>query len=436
MDHHSRFQPERPLDDMNMRQYNGWIILGTLVFYLASIPVPALFPATVLLAWLVPVLNWPDLGSSARKQALFLALTGIAGLIFGAWNGVVLPWRDMLAMNIPLLAMFVAVSFLALATPDAEGADLPRGRWAALTTGAGIHLLGAVINISALFIFGDRMSRNRPLSREQASLLARSFTAAAWWSPFFMATGVAFTYAPDMVWARTLVPGIVMSSLAIVISALETGVFSRKRFEGYPMGVESLTMPLFLAVMVLAVHYWQPQLKVLAIICLLAPLGTLLFMRSRPRRPALVKFVNTSISSVSSAFALFLTAGIFSSGIKAVIRSCPDIFTLGSASLTPSLFTLLLGGMVAVGIAGVHPVVSVSVLSPLLLPMYPDHSQLAFLYLSSWGISTGCGPLSGVGLTLVGRFHIPPRAIIAGNLFYALGMWLIASLMNLVFFPQ
>lgn len=436
MNDHSGFQPEKDCGGMNIRKHNGWVILGTLIFYLASIPVPELFPAAVLAAWLVPVLNWPDLGKSARRQALILALAGAAGLSFGAVKGILLPWRDMLAMNIPLLAMFVAVSFLALATPDAGGAAPPRGRRAALSTGVGIHLLGAVINISALFIFGDRLSGKRPLDREQAFLMTRSFTAAAWWSPFFMATGVAFTYAPDLVWIRTLVPGMLMACIAIGLSVLETSVFSRKRFEGYPLGVESLAMPLFLAVMVLAVHAWRPELKVLAVICMLAPVGTLLFMRARPRGPALLEFVKTRISSVSSAFALFLTAGVFSSGIKAVILAFPETFSMQAAALTPTMFTALLAGMIAAGIVGVHPVVSISVLSPLLLPMHPDHSQLAFLFLSSWAISTSSSPLSGVGLTLVGRFHIPPRTIIAGNIRYALAMCLIASLANVLFFGK
>jgi len=417
-----------------MHKFNGWVILGTLVLYLASFPVPGLFPLAVLLSWLVPVMNWPGLGSGSRRQAQLLALAGVAGLSIGAWRGVLLPWQDMLAPNLPLLAMFVAVSFLALATPDAKGSQLPQGRRAALTTGAGIHLLGAVINISALFIFGDRMSKNGTLSREQASLLARSFTAAAWWSPFFMATGVAFTYAPDMVWGRTLVPGVLMSCLAVVLTAVEMSVFSKKRFEGYPLGVESLTVPLFLAVMVLLLHYWRPEVKVLALICMLAPVGALLFMRERPRGSALGTFMRTRITSVSSAFALFLTAGVFSGGIKAVILAYPTVFSLGPASLTPVMFTLVLAGMIAVGIAGVHPVVSISVLSPLLMQMHPDHSQLAFLFLSSWGISTCSSPLSGVGLVLVGRFHVAPRTIIGGNLFYALGMCLVASIMNIVFF--
>jgi hypothetical protein len=90
--------------------------------------------------------------------------------------------------------------------------------------------------------------------------------------------------------------------------------------------------------------------------------------------------------------------------------------------------------MILIGIMGVHPIVSISVLSPLLLPLHPDNSQLGFLFLSSWAISTGCSPLSGVGLALVSRYRASARGIIQNNWHYALVMWAITSVVNAIFF--
>ncbi len=167
-----------------MKKYTGWIILGTLVFYLISVLVPVLLPVPTLLAWLVCLITWDSLGRNAIRQALILLSTGIAALLFAATQGVFLGWREILAVNLPLLAMFVAVAFLTLTNRDIEDPALPHGNKAVLTTAIGTHLLGAAINLSVLFVFGDRLQKNGTLSKEQMIILARSFCAAAWWSPF------------------------------------------------------------------------------------------------------------------------------------------------------------------------------------------------------------------------------------------------------------
>ncbi|WP_321530698.1 hypothetical protein [uncultured Desulfuromonas sp.] len=55
--------------------------------------------------------------------------------------------------------------------------------------------------------------------------------------------------------------------------------------------------------------------------------------------------------------------------------------------------------------------VSIALVSPFLAPVVANPSQLAFLYLTVWGIVTGVSPLSGVGLAVVGRYHIPSRTV-------------------------
>ena len=417
-----------------MKKYTGWIILGTFVFYLISVLVPVLLPVPTLLAWLVCFITWDSLGRNAIRQALILLSTGIAALLFAATQGVFLGWREILAVNLPLLAMFVAVAFLALTNRDIEDPALPHGNKAALATAIGTHLLGAAINLSVLFVFGDRLKKNGILSKEQMIILARSFCAAAWWSPFFIATGVALTYAPGMSWQSTLVPGIIMSGIAIAYTLVEVCFVRKAEFSGYPIKFESLTVPLFLAAAVILAHYLRHDISVLNLICVVSPLGAVIFMKGRPRRVMLHDFITGRISSVSSQFALFLAAGVFSNGIKSIIHVYPALFRFDSSAFTPLLFAIVLGVMIIVGIMGVHPIVSIAIVSPLLLPLNPNQSQLGFLFLSSWAISTGSSPLSGVGLALVSRYHASPRTIIQSNWHYALMMWAVASVMNIVFF--
>ncbi|GAB6146437.1 hypothetical protein [Desulfocicer niacini] len=417
-----------------MKKYIGWIIVGTLVLYLLSVPFPFMRAVPTLFAWLVPMIMWDTLGKSARNQTLSLMAIGVMLLIFSAWRGVFPGWQQILAPNLPVLGMFVAVSFLGLTNTGMEDNTLPRGKRSVIITAFGTHLLAAVINLSVLFVFGDRLQKSRTLTRSQLIILARSFCAAAWWSPFFVATGVALTYAPGMLWQETLIPGILMSMIAIGYSIVDVIFFRKEEFSGYPIKVESLTIPAFFAFAVIVAHYFRPDISILNLICLLSPLGAIVFMKSKPRLPALRSFINSRLTSVTSQFALFLAAGVFSTGIKAITHVYPAIFSLEGTAFTGTLFSVILGVMIFIGIMGVHPIVSISVVSPLLLPLHPGNSQLGFLFLSTWAISTGSSPLSGVGLALVSRYQASARGIIQNNWHYALVMWAITCVANLIFF--
>ncbi|MFV0436890.1 MAG: hypothetical protein ACK5PS_05795 [Desulfopila sp.] len=417
-----------------MKKVTGWLMVGTLLAYLLSVAISSslIFFAAVF-AWLIFVLMWNDLGKSSRNQAIILIGGGVLALAYAAGNGVFLSFAEVLSTNVPMLAMFAAVSFLALTTAETEEQTLPRGNLAIVTTALGTNLLGAVINLSVIFVFGDRMKRHGTLSRSQSKLLGRSFCAAAWWSPFFIATGVALTYAPAMQWHRTIGPGILMTILAIAYSTIETALAKRQEFKGYPLKVESLIVPFTLAVAVLTLHFFFDDINTITLICLVAPLGAFLFMTGRPRRTTLGDFIANRAYSVSSQFVLFLAAGVFSSGLKAITLVYPTVFNLEGMYFTPALFAVISGILILAGIIGVHPVVGIAVVSPLLLPLAPDPSQLGFLFLTSWAISTGSSPLSGVGLVLTSRYQVSPKHILQNNYHYAVVMWLLACGMNMLF---
>ncbi len=417
-----------------MRKYSGLMIVGTFVFYLLSVVVPSVMIISTTLAWLVPLVMWRTLGRRAVQQALLLLLIGFVAILFSANHGVFPGWKQIFSANLPLLAMFVAVAFLPLTNQGLEDPDLPKGNSAVVTTALGAHLLGAAINLSAMFFFGDRLQKNGTLTRDQMTVLARSFCAAAWWSPFFIATGVALTHAPDMHWKETLIPGAIMSVVAIAYSIVEVCYLRKREFSGYPLRIESLTVPIIMAAVVISVHHFWPEVNILLLICLIAPVGAFIFMKGRPRGATIYDFINNRMGSVNSQFALFLAAGVFSTGIKSITQVYPVLFSLEGSAFTPLLFTISLAGMIIIGFMGVHPIVSIAIASPLLLPLNPDHSQLGFLFLSSWAISTGSSPLSGVGLALVSRYRASPRRIIESNWHYALIMCAIAAVLNFMFF--
>jgi drug/metabolite transporter (DMT)-like permease len=60
----------------------------------------------------------------------------------------------------------------------------------------GVHAFGAIINISAVIIMADRLTRATPLTMSQAQLLSRAFTAVAFFSPFIGGVALALAYTP------------------------------------------------------------------------------------------------------------------------------------------------------------------------------------------------------------------------------------------------
>ncbi len=417
-----------------LQRYTGWLILSTLLLFLVSQLNLSFSILVAMVAWLVVIVEWNRLSAGSRRLGYFLLVAGIAALLFSAWHGVFLGWQKIMTQNLQLLPMFVAVSFLALTNPAIQDDNLPKGKWAMVTTSVGTNLLGAVINLSIIFIFGDRLERKSTLTRAQTILLARSFCAAAWWSPFFIAAGVALTYAPEMQYQRTLVPGLIMCVFAICYSIIEVGFIRRIEFTGYPVRKESLTIPLLLAVIVFASHSLFPKLDLILLICLISPVAAILLMRSKPRVLHLKDFISNRILSTVSQFVLFLTAGVFSVGITSVIQVYPELFNFTGETFSHWLFAMLSALLVGLGLIGVHPLIGISIVSPLLLPLHPDNSRLAFLFLTSWAIATGSSPLCGVGLVLTGRYHVSPWSILVNNFHYVVAMWIIANLVNICYF--
>ena len=203
-------------------------------------------------------------------------------------------------------------------------------------------------------------------------------------------------------------------------------------FEGYPLRLNSLWLPSLLAVAVLVVHYLYPQLSILFIITLSAPLICVftLLLRGRVAAP-LRGHVHGRLANMTNEVVLFLSAGVFSFGLQSLLA--------GQGSLLPfSEFNVWTAGLsygfiMLLAVSGLHPVIGISIIGPLLMPLQPDQSMLGIIFLSSWALGSAAGPLSGMNISIQGKYGIDGMQIMRWNMPYMLGMSVLVMLTLLVF---
>lgn len=213
-------------------------------------------------AWVAGALLWPQLARTQKRQAFLLALIGLIAYVVTLIRGGSPAWVNLLTQNSALLGMLAAVSFLQLVgAPHGSAPALPRGRSALWRTALGVHLLGAVINLSAILIMADRIGPNGKPRFDQAMILVRAYLAAALWSPFFAATAVALTYAPGANPLGLAALGIALAAVLIWLAVRDIERASGNGgadFVGYPMHLTALRIPGILAALVGIGHWLAP----------------------------------------------------------------------------------------------------------------------------------------------------------------------------------
>ena len=376
--------------------------------------------------WCAAALLAGRLRGAARIQVLGMLGVGTVGMVWGAAAGNPPSLGRVFSANQQLLAMLVGVTFLRLVALPNQGRSeaLPKGARSLWRTLFGVHFFGAVINLSAVMIVGERQAASKPLSRLQAIVLSRGFSAAAYWSPFFAAMGVALTYAPGSQMVLLMSVGFVAAMISLVIVGYGLSRDSEvSTYRGYPMHFETLIVPGLLAVAVVLLHELWPHIRVLVWVALLSPLLAIAMVFGREGRTAIFslgRHVTSGLPQMSSELVLFLAAGVLAVGISSYVGSMelqvlPEHFG-------PTEASLLLGIMVLLAAAGVHPVISISVSGGLLMPIASDPSLVGMVFLMAWSLGVCVSPLSGMHLAMQGRFQVPATRFFGWNLSYIAAM--------------
>ena len=399
--------------------------------------VPA-FPREVAVAaaWIAGGAVWARLPRRAQVQVGLMIGFGLACIAAAAVRGARIDWGDVAGRSLPILTLLAGVAFLRLVyVADAvrgTGSAAPRGFGAYLRTMAGVHLFGAVINISALVVFADRLARSRPLGRRETAMLARSYSMVAYYSPFIGGVALALGLVPGVRFPVLVATGVALAGVGFVVAAvlgrLEEGE-AIAGFEGYPFRLESLWLPFALVGSVAAAHWRWPSLSVLLLVAALAPMLAAAVLAARSggagAMRTVARFAATDLPGMSGELTLFLAAGVLGGGLTALVSAYPSVvpvFALGPATGTVALAGIVLGAM-----AGVHPLVSVTALVAVTLPASTDPTLLAVVCVTGWGIGSAAGPYSGVNLVLAGRCGASSWQLARWNVLYCAIMVLAAG---------
>ena len=384
-------------------------------------------------------LLFSSLRFSAKVQVGILFSVGVVLLLYAYAYGGVFSIVEALSRNTQLLTMIMSVGFLKLLL-DLETAKgmLHRGPKAYFDTLIGLGFFGSVINISAPIMMCDRLAEEQPIDLFISRSMTRVFCACSSWSPYFGGTALVLSLVNDVSLVAIMVTGFPL--LIIAITGMHAVALYKhrervSRFVGYPPSFSKLWVPIALTLTVILIQALIPSLPILVVISLSALLLTSFVMMYRlglyRAASSIHRHVVEGLPKSANELLLFLSAGVLATGLSAFLAVSNFQIHLTEYTLTTACVTLAI--MIITAGVGVHPVIQISVLTPLLMPLNPDPELLAMTYLFSWGLGNASSPLSGTNLVFQGRYGISAWQIAIHNWPYVIPMYFVAiGLMTLL----
>lgn len=402
-----------------------------ILLVLASIIWPPISDVAGLVGLLLLIPALIIAGTRTRIVAILITVIGLACAVAAAILGVFPSLDHTGKLNQDLIAMLAGGAFVGLTLRRGNGtAEIApesrlAGRPAVFRTGLVVHLLGSVLNMVTLGLVGDRLSAQTRLDVRDAGLLARSYSIAALWSPFWTVTALIVVLVPGVNLWRLFGIGAIF---AVVFLALSTWQNAASRgpavrdFRGYSLAPRQLIVPVALVIVVLGSHFLLPATPVPRLV-LLASVGVtlvILWVRFGPRRAGRMmgEVANRGLAESVNEVALFLAAGVMTVGASLLLSAID--FQLALPPFGPLMAWLLLLTIVVLSALGVHPIIGISLTVSLLQPFSGDPTLLAAAITWAWAISAPTGPLSGNTIFLSQRYGLSTRAIVRQNLPFGL----------------
>ena len=396
--------------------------VGTvIVLAMVSIAVPEAAFLSGACCLIALVASLPLLRRAQRIIALVLVVAGGAFLLVAVLLGHEFRALDLLETNQDIVAMLAAVSFLGFVARTAgETRPRLRGTAAVVRTLGLTHVLGAVINLSAVTVVADHLRRPDGLRAADAQIVTRGFATSGIWSPFWAGAAIALALLPG---ANTWLVMLVGLLLAVAVLAATTPTIlralgaERAEYRGYALSWRLLRIPVALAVLVFAAHLVLPEAPMPRLIAG----GSILVTAAWAALPRPAEFprrfaaeARTALPGTTGETSLFVAAGLMAVGLNALVAEL-DIALPVAEFTVPVAWACIVVMLLGVSV-GVHQVISIGLIAAVVLPLQPDPTLFMSAIMIGWGTSSAVGPLSGLQLYLQGRYGVPSLAMVRQNL--------------------
>ena len=418
--------------DFRMR-IAGWIVASTFVLGVLKTLFP--FPPLAWFGlgyWLAALLLLTSMKIHRKKLSTFLFVGGMICLVIALYRGARLQIPLPLATNSQIISLLVAATLLSQLgrMREATSAVLPTGMGAILKTTLAVHFIGAVINLSAVYLLGDRMTRQKAMDGRQALILTRGFAAAGFWSPLFITMAVALKYAPGSSPTTLFLFGFGMAGAALLLTFYEVVRMGNPAdFIGYPLNKGTLWLPLLLVACISILHFAVPEMSPLEAISLLVATVYLICFAARPKQsaPILHRQIQQDFPQLASEIVLFIAAGMFSLGLSLLLGTFAEWKPFQQFSFTEASLCFI--AIVLLAQIGLHPIASISFVGPMIANVSANPNLAASVFIYAWALSSAINPLSSQNLGTFTRYQIDSSKIRFSNMRYGLIMSILIILL-------
>lgn len=424
-----------PLTNKVLTYWPGSKISGPILFLMWALALTDYFiasdllSAATLLGWLFVAIELPRLKAKQRPLILILAISGFACSVL-AWSfDSPATLIELLDEHMKLAMLLTAISFISLAIKP-QASQTSKGLKSFLSTLLGMHFFSSVANFSAIPVVGDQLQRNSQIDRLSQSILARGFSLSVLWSPFLSITPLVLEQVPGA-YVKNIYPfAIPLATLGILCTILEARFRYQSRFEnyqGYPMKLATLHLPLALISSVLCLNWIFPETSTVILVSIVAVIIPLMIVTGkqgfRSGGQVLHKHIFERLSESRTELSLFLSAGLLAAGVKACIGV--GLIGLPFTETNATVASICLVAIVIIASLGINQLAVVAIFAGLLADVTTTPTIMAVAYIYATALSMSTSVFSGTNMILRARYHCRTREILRNQLPFTLCMLLI-----------
>ncbi len=391
--------------------------------------------AATVLVWSFIAIEFTRLTKKQRTPVVALMAAGSAFGVWAWWETGELDLFGLLDEHIKLAMLLTAVSFIRLATKVHAGGKT-RGMKSFAATLGGMHLFSSVANFSSLFLFGDQVRQNQSngaqLSPLSYRLLTRGFSLAVFWSPFLSMIPLVLELVPGVEMSKVYPWALAIVAFGFAVTLIEARIRNHDDltpYQGYPITLSSLALPVLLIATLLLVHQVLPDLPMLVIISTVAvavPLLWILLLKGAAETGGKIQnHITEQLPNTRPEISLFLAAGFLAAGVKTCIAAGLISSPFGDTSaLVASLVMLLI---FAISCLGIHQFALVAIFAGLMAHNTVTPNQMAIAYMMGVSLAMSGSLFSGVNIIIHNQFKVPNRAMLRDNMPYSIIMLLFGT---------